>query len=583
MQQIEYIPLGELVIAPENVRKTRPSTIKDLAASIKAQGLKQNLVGYRQGGRVMVSAGGRRLTAMQELELAGELPEILASEGVPVLVSDAASALEASLAENTVREAMHPADEFMAFEQLKEREKLSIGEIAARYGVEERHVEQRMRLARVAPAIIEEYRQGGANLDQIKALAIVDDHKLQEKVWKAGANNPFHRQPNQIRNELLSQEISITSPLGRFVGVEAYEAAGGTPRRDLFSETVSLPDPKLTNRIAMKALQAEAAKAKAEGWGWVEARLSFPYHERCKYQQSSSGKPDPKRGVIVSIDENTGELAIHRGLLKPGEKISAQKSAPAKKGGSSAAAETKRRLDGIRIGIVRRHLRENPDIALASLTAAIAADVFNMTGKARDAAHQLFPVSAPFLSGTDLMTGIKTVDPGDAPEFAKWERVVKAGVKKRGSVLAWLMEEDANTTLDLLAFLTTQLFTDEDVFGEDETELHAYCKTAGLVLAEGWEVDRAWLAKQPRAWVLEALKEAAGEAAAKATDKINAPKDFIAAAFNLLVDNSWVPKQLRGPKPKKPAKKAAKKGEKKAAKTTPKRKPAVKALPAPMV
>ncbi len=55
-----------------------------------------------------------------------------------------------SLAENTVRLAMHPADQFEAFAALIDQGE-SAADVAQRFGVEESLVLKRMKLARVAP------------------------------------------------------------------------------------------------------------------------------------------------------------------------------------------------------------------------------------------------------------------------------------------------------------------------------------------------------------------------------------------------------------------------------------------------
>ena len=55
-----------------------------------------------------VTAGGRRLKALQELAAEGV---IAADFKVPCLIEQPDEALETSLMENTIRAAMHPADE----------------------------------------------------------------------------------------------------------------------------------------------------------------------------------------------------------------------------------------------------------------------------------------------------------------------------------------------------------------------------------------------------------------------------------------------------------------------------------------
>src|SRR5690349_15331471 len=111
---IQFIPLPLLGPSPRNVRKTEDSGIGDLAASIAAHGLLQNLtVCAAEHGTYTVEAGGRRLLALQALASDGRID---ADYGVPCLVLDPdADLLEASLAENVIRQDMHPADEFDAF------------------------------------------------------------------------------------------------------------------------------------------------------------------------------------------------------------------------------------------------------------------------------------------------------------------------------------------------------------------------------------------------------------------------------------------------------------------------------------
>jgi ParB family chromosome partitioning protein len=63
----------------------------------------------------------------------------------------------------------------------------------------------------------------------------------------------------------------------RFVGIEVYEAAGGTVRRDLFDDEQGrfLSDPDLLTRLAGEKLEGIAASVREEGWGWVEARIEL--------------------------------------------------------------------------------------------------------------------------------------------------------------------------------------------------------------------------------------------------------------------------------------------------------------------
>ena len=110
---VRNIPLDRLVLSPANVRKSPASASEDAEhkASIRAGGLKQNLIVCPVAGepeQFAVTAGRCRLKALQELAAEGA---IAADCEVPCLVEAPDAALETSLMENTVRAAMHSADE----------------------------------------------------------------------------------------------------------------------------------------------------------------------------------------------------------------------------------------------------------------------------------------------------------------------------------------------------------------------------------------------------------------------------------------------------------------------------------------
>src|SRR5262249_3955737 len=150
--QRQLIAASKLEKSPLNARRTASKDgMDELKASILAHGLMQNLVVTPSGGGAFgVVAGGRRLEAIRDLMAGGKLPEDYA---VPCQIVGEADALEMSLAENTVRLAMHPADQFEAFAALIDQGETA-AEVAHRFGVDEALVVKRMKLARVAPQLL---------------------------------------------------------------------------------------------------------------------------------------------------------------------------------------------------------------------------------------------------------------------------------------------------------------------------------------------------------------------------------------------------------------------------------------------
>lgn len=188
--QSRLIPLNKLKKSPRNVRQMPHSgtQIEALADSIEAHGLIQNLVveteknkDEKPTGFYLVTAGeGRRLAQLLRVKR----KQIKADEPIRCVIDDVRDAVALSLAENEIRERMHPADQFAAFKRMVDGG-ASIEEVAAQFGVAPLSVQRRLKLANVCPELIAAYRDGQASLEQLMALAITDDHDRQKAVWKA--------------------------------------------------------------------------------------------------------------------------------------------------------------------------------------------------------------------------------------------------------------------------------------------------------------------------------------------------------------------------------------------------------------
>ncbi len=302
---IRSIPLDRLVIAPENVRKTPPDAIAEaeMKASIATHGLLENLVVRSDGpgGDYAVVAGGRRLAALKALAADGMLD---AAHPVPCLIVDGdAASGELSLAENVIRIAMHPADQVIAFTQLAESG-VTMAAIAARFGMSERLVEQRLRLGNAAPELLDAYRADGIDLETLKAFAVTTDHHRQMAVWEQVANQGYRPAAWQVKRLLTEERIPATSALALFVGVDAYEAAGGPVLRDLFAAEdesgIWFEDPALLNKLAMAKL-GETAKDLATRWHWATAAAEVDWTLIAHYGRIY---PEP----AAPTDEETAEL-----------------------------------------------------------------------------------------------------------------------------------------------------------------------------------------------------------------------------------------------------------------------------------
>lgn len=276
LHELIEIPLNRLVRSDRNVRRTGADDgVEELAASILAHGLLQPLlVVPREDGRYGVVAGSRRLMALKLLAKRKAVPR---SFPVPVMVRDAGE--EESLAENVVRAPLHPADQFEAFRRL-ESSGIGAGDIAARFGVSPRVVRQRLALGAVSPPLMQAYREGELTLAQLEAFTVTDDHHRQDETFRALGGSP---DPWRIRAALTQADVPGRDRRVRFLGLDAYELAGGGVLRDLFSteDEVWLTDAALLDGLCLGKLGEIADEVRREGWLWTDAALDFPHGHGC--------------------------------------------------------------------------------------------------------------------------------------------------------------------------------------------------------------------------------------------------------------------------------------------------------------
>ena len=276
------IPFNKLVLSQSNVRRVKAGvSIEELAEDIARRTLLQSLnvravldAEGKETGMFEIPAGGRRYRA---LELLVKQKRLAKTAPVPCVVREGGIAEEDSLAENVQRVALHPLDQFRAFQALRDKG-LGEEEIAARFFVSPTVVKQRLRLAAVSEKLLEVYAEDGMTLEQLMAFTVNGDHARQEQVWE-GLSRSHNREPYYIRRQLTDGAVRASDRRARFVGVEAYEAAGGIVMRDLFQHDEGgwLQDPALLDRLAVEKLQTEAEALQAEGWKWISVAPDFPY------------------------------------------------------------------------------------------------------------------------------------------------------------------------------------------------------------------------------------------------------------------------------------------------------------------
>ncbi|WP_299945677.1 ParB/RepB/Spo0J family partition protein [uncultured Microbulbifer sp.] len=298
-QEITFIPFKNLEISPVNVRTVDPHKTKDkeLIASVRLRGILQNLAVLPiDEDRFGVSSGGRRFAALTLLHNEGAISD---DTLIPCIIAGSEQqARDWSLAENQGREDMHPADEFMAFHALSE-DGQSIADIARNYGVAKAHVKRLLKLASVAPKLIEEFRDGKLSLDEVQAFTVTDNHEKQVAVYQQQPQRK--RSARSIRVALVGGAVRSDDRLVKFVGLTAYKRAGGSVSSDLF-QNVSYLDAELLESLALEKLGAIASK-EFEGHGWKWVRVDMQYSHLYRGDYAGFLQPDPLTAPAKLRDE----------------------------------------------------------------------------------------------------------------------------------------------------------------------------------------------------------------------------------------------------------------------------------------
>jgi len=311
------IPFNKLVLSQSNVRRVKAGvSIEELAEDIARRTLLQSLsvrpvldAEGAETGMFEVPAGGRRYRALQHLVKQKRLAK---TAPVPCVVRDPGvdiSAEEDSLAENVQRAPLHPLDQFRAFQALREKGQ-SEEDIAAAFFVGVSVVKQRLRLAAVSEKLLDVYAEDGISLDQLMAFTVTNNRARQEQVWET-LQRSYSQEPYQIRRMLTERTVRASDKRALFVGLDAYEQAGGIVMRDLFQQDDGgwLENVGVLDGLVAEKLKAEAEQIAGEGWKWVEVNVDFPFGHTHHLRELDGTPTDLTAEEQATIDALNAEYA----------------------------------------------------------------------------------------------------------------------------------------------------------------------------------------------------------------------------------------------------------------------------------
>lgn len=302
---IQSISLSQLTPSKANPRKLFDvASLEGLAASIRADGLLQNLVvAPAKGKRFAIISGERRYRALKLLEERGELPEGFT---VPVEVRADASKedrLRLATVENLQRADLTPLEQTEALTRLvKDGDKLD--DLAAKTGLSMTTIRRRLALNALCKDAKAALADRTISLAQAEALTLGGDDEQIEMLCDILNENIVH--PGEIRERLTDALPCVADaifPLERYTG---------TITTDLFgdSETSYFDD-----RPQFMALQTEAVADLAVRYqdtaAWVEVTEGWRI-PRWQYEDAPADEPG---GVIININPR-GQVEIVTGLAR---------------------------------------------------------------------------------------------------------------------------------------------------------------------------------------------------------------------------------------------------------------------------
>jgi ParB family chromosome partitioning protein len=184
-EHVQRVALDRIQPCPFQPRKDfSPETLRELADSIKEQGIVQPLIVRERGGHLELIAGERRWRAAQLLGLK-EVPVILRE-------ADDRAVLELALIENLQRENLNAIEEAQGYSQLIEQFQLKQEEVATKVGKSRAVVANALRLLKLPPSIQASIREGRLSVGHAKVilgLATETQQRLAfERIVKEGLN-----------------------------------------------------------------------------------------------------------------------------------------------------------------------------------------------------------------------------------------------------------------------------------------------------------------------------------------------------------------------------------------------------------
>ena len=388
LAELDYDP----VVLAMPGQEARLEKVDDLKASIAAEGLLQSLKVRTDpdATRYLVTAGLRRLTALKWLRDHGGTmlgQPVTDDTQIAVIYSEETddAARRQAVAENVQRVALTVGAEVRQFAELARTE--TPAAIAARFGVSEKRVQQRLKLAGLHPDVLEALDAGKISIKAAEAFTVEEDPAKQAKYLKKNGSSSYNLDPHRIREAFTKKLVRSDSAIALHIGADDYAAAGGLTMEDPFSDAVYWISDDIIERLAVEKTAAQVEAWKAEGWSFVESIDEFGgdwwgvfYGRKLRPEgegETAAFTPEQKAlsGVVYFPDFSRATV---RGVVKK-DTVLPDDNRPKTQPVGSLHAPGHEALTAMRVGLTAwqaERLSADPLLALRVLVAQLHAQVF---------------------------------------------------------------------------------------------------------------------------------------------------------------------------------------------------------------
>ena len=305
----QTLPLNVIRASKDNPRsRTDAEGIEGLAASIKTDGLLQNLVvaplkGPGSKGKYGLVSGNRRYAALCLLQERGDLAD---DYEAPVTIRtklSEAEKLRIATVENVQREPMEPLDEAVAYARLLQ-DGTELQDLSAQSGLSITTIKRRLALTSLCDPAQEALRNQQITLAQAEALTL-GNAEVQAQLVERLLDGLGYSAAD-LKEWLLDDRIPVA------VAIFERDKYTGTYTNDWFSDDAST---YFDDVAQFWELQRQAVSELAEQYRQQAAWVDTTEHFTTPSWQYDKADDEEESGVLINLSP-TGAVEVVEGLIK---------------------------------------------------------------------------------------------------------------------------------------------------------------------------------------------------------------------------------------------------------------------------